>query len=67
MTLNRALPMCQIRCTNSGNNQGMKLLNAIMITLGWAFFIFVILCALGLGSLHLHVGPLDFRLPFHWR
>jgi hypothetical protein len=45
----------------------MKTLNAIMIVIGWIFAICALLAALGLGSVHLHFGPFDFRLPTHFR
>ena len=45
----------------------MKFLNTFMVAVGWLFVVFAVLCALGLGSIHMHLGPLDFTLPFHWR
>lgn len=41
----------------------MKTVNAIMSVIGWIFVVTALLAALGLGSVHLHFGPLDFRLP----
>lgn len=41
----------------------MKTINAIMIAIGWIFAITAVLAALGFGSVHLHFGPFDFRLP----
>ena len=41
----------------------MKTINAIMIVMGWIFAITAVLAALGFGSVHLHFGPFDFRLP----
>ena len=45
----------------------MKLFNTIALVVGWIFVVFAVLSALGLGSIHMHLGPLDFKLPFHWR
>jgi hypothetical protein len=45
----------------------MKILNSIMIVIGWTVAICALLAALGLGSVHLHFGPFDFRLPAHFR
>ena len=41
----------------------MKTINSIMTVIGWVFAITAVLAALGLGSVHLHFGPFDFRLP----
>jgi hypothetical protein len=48
-------------------SSAMKFLNTFMLAIGWFFVVFAVLCALGLGSIHMHLGPLDFKLPFHWR
>lgn len=45
----------------------MKIINSIMTAIGWIVVICALLAALGLGSVHLHFGPLDFRLPVHFR
>ncbi len=45
----------------------MKFLNALMTILGWTFAIAALLSMLGLGTVHLHFGPLDLRFPFHLR
>ena len=45
----------------------MKFINALMTILGWAFAVAALLSMLGLGSLHLHLGPLDLHFPFRLR
>lgn len=45
----------------------MKFLNALMTILGWIVAIAALLSMLGLGSVHMHFGPLDLRFPFHLR
>lgn len=45
----------------------MKFVNALMTVIGWIFAIAAILAMLGLGSVHLHFGPLDLRFPFRLR
>lgn len=45
----------------------MKFLNAIMTGIGWIVSIAAILSLLGLGSMHMHFGPLDLKFPFHLR
>ena len=45
----------------------MRFINTIMVVIGWTFFIVAVLSAFGLGSMHLHFGPLDFKLPFRLR
>ena len=45
----------------------MKLLNAFMTILGWIVAIAALLSMFGLGSVHMHFGPLDIRFPFHLR
>lgn len=42
----------------------MKFINSVMTVLGWIAFFAALLSLLGLGSLHLHFGPLDLRFPF---
>ena len=45
----------------------MRFINTIMLVIGWTFFIVAVMSAPGLGPLHLHFGPLDFKLPLHLR
>lgn len=45
----------------------MKFVNALMTVIGWIFAIAAVLSMLGLGTVHLHFGPLDLRFPFHLR
>ena len=45
----------------------MKIINSIMVVIGWIVVICAVLAALGLGTVHLHFGPFDFRLPTHVR
>jgi hypothetical protein len=45
----------------------MKFINALMTILGWIVAIAALLSMLGLGSVHMHFGPLDLRFPFHLR
>ena len=45
----------------------MRFFNTIMVVIGWTFVIFAILSVLGLGSMHIHFGPLNFKLPFRLR
>jgi len=42
----------------------MKFLNAIMAVIGWIVVIAALLSLLGLGSMHMHFGPLDLKFPF---
>lgn len=45
----------------------MKIINSVMIVVGWIVAICALLAVFGLGSVHLHFGPFDFRLPTHFR
>jgi hypothetical protein len=45
----------------------MKIANTIMTVIGWAFVVIAIVSAFGFGSIHMHFGPLDFKLPVHAR
>jgi hypothetical protein len=38
-----------------------------MIVIGWTFCIFAVPSILGLGSMYIYLGPLDFKLPFRFR
>lgn len=41
----------------------MRIINSIMAVIGWIVTIAALLAALGLGYMHLHYGPLDFKIP----
>lgn len=58
---------CKTTYGRALTSSAMKFLNTFMLAVGWFFVVFAVLCALGLGSIHMHLGPLDFKLPFHWR
>ena len=45
----------------------MKIINSIMIVVGWIVVVCALLAAFGLGTVHLHFGPFDFRLPASFR
>ncbi len=45
----------------------MRFLHSVMTIVGWAFVIAAILSMLGMGSMHMHFGPLDLKFPFHIR
>lgn len=45
----------------------MKIINSIMVVVGWIVVVCALLAAFGLGTVHLHFGPFDFRLPASFR
>ena len=45
----------------------MKIVNTIMAVIGWVFTVIAIVSALGFGSMHMHFGPFDFKLPVRSR
>lgn len=45
----------------------MKILNSIMIVIGWTTTIAALMAALGFGYLRMHYGPIDIRVPTHTR
>ena len=45
----------------------MKIINSIMTVIGGAVAIAALLAALDFGYMGLHYGPLDFRVPTHFR
>lgn len=45
----------------------MKIINSIMVAIGWIVVFCALLAAFDLGTVHLHFGPLDFRLPASFR
>jgi hypothetical protein len=59
----------QVHCLQQTvkDNSQMRFFNTIMAVIGWTVFVLAIFSALGLGSMHIHFGPLDFKLPFHLR
>ena len=45
----------------------MKIVNSIMAVIGWIVIIAALIAALGFGSMRMHYGPIDIRVPTHSR
>jgi len=45
----------------------MRIINSIMAVIGWIVTIAALLAALGVGTMHLHYGPLDIKIPVRSR